>query len=153
MEPLSIKSKTRCAAAMTAASLFAQWVHWFVFEKIEFSSLYLCFTPLILCLMYRFLMADCENKGRFTKIFINIFTIVVPLIISLIISLYILFKYPDTSTFSALKEEKNSPSELVSLYSGRLILTSLYLLVYSFLDAFIITKIWSRIADKSKKRG
>lgn len=48
MESLNVKTKAGCAAVMTAASLFAQWAHWFIFEKIEFSSFYLFFTPLVL---------------------------------------------------------------------------------------------------------
>lgn len=151
MESLSIKSKAGSAAVMTAVSLFAQWAHWFIFEKIAFSSVYLWFTPLVLCLMYRFLMADCENKGRFSKSSIFIFTVIIPFAIVIIISIYMILKFPDLSTFSASKPESGTPSELISLYSGRLVLTSIYLIVYSVIDLLIISKIWGKMTNKKKK--
>ena len=95
MESLNVKTKAGCAAVMTAASLFAQWAHWFIFEKIEFSSFYLFFTPLVLCFMYRLLMADSENGGRFSKPFIFIFTVALPLAAAFIISVFMLLNYPD----------------------------------------------------------
>ena len=148
MSSLNIKSKAGCAAVMTAASLFAQWAHWFIYEKTEFSSFYLWFTPLVLCLMYRLLMADSESQGKFSKTFIFIFTVALPLLISLIISVYMLLSYPDISTFSDVKQEMGIPSELIALYSGRIIITSVYLLVYSGIDIII-----SKICRNLKKSG
>lgn len=144
-EPLRIKTTAGCAAVMTAASLFIQWAHWFIFEKIAFSSVYLGFTPLILCLMYRFMMADCENNGRFSKSFVFIFTVALPLVISVIVSIYMMWSYPDISTFSA-NEPKGLPSEMISLYSGRIVLTSAYLLVYSLIDLLIVSKVWRKFS-------
>ncbi len=152
MASLSIKSRTGAAAAMTAASLFAQWAHWFVYEKLGFSSVYLCITPLVLCLMYRLLMADCESGGKFSKPFIFVFTVLVPFAVSVIISVYMLIAFPDISTFSASAPEKGIPSEIISLYSGRLVLTSSYLLVYSLLDLLLVSKIWDRLSSKKIKK-
>lgn len=152
MASISIKSRAGAAAIMTAASLFAQWAHWFIFEKTEFSSVYLCFTPLVLCLMYRLLMADCESGGKFSKPFIFIFTALVPFAVSFIISVYMMIAFPDISTFSASKQESGIPSELISLYSGRLVLTSLYLLLYSLVDLLIVSKIWRKLNSKNSDK-
>lgn len=153
MASLSIKSRAGAAAAMTAASLFAQWAHWFIYEKIEFSSVYLCFTPLVLCLMYRLLMADCESGGKFSKPFIFAFTVLVPFAVSAIISAYMMMSYPDISTFSASAPESGIPAEIISLYSGRLVLTSAYLLVYSLIDLLIVSKIWDKLSSKKIKES
>lgn len=153
MASLSIKSRAGAAAVMTAASLFAQWAHWFIYEKIEFSSVYLCFTPLVLCLMYRLLMADTESGGRFSKPFIFVFTVLVPFVISVVVSVYMLIAFPDISTFSVSQPEKGILSEKISLYSGRLVLTSAYLLVYSLLDLLIVSKVWEKMRSKSKNNS
>lgn len=149
MESLNVKTKAGCAAVMTAASLFAQWAHWFIFEKIEFSSFYLFFTPLVLCFMYRLLMADSENGGRFSKPFIFIFTVALPLAAAFIISVFMLLNYPDISMFSAVRQESGIPSELIALYSGRIFITSVYLLAYSGIDIFI-SKIWRNLKKSGK---
>lgn len=153
MASLSIKSRAGAGAVMAAASLFAQWAHWFVYEKIGFSSVYLCFTPLVLCLMYRLLMADCESGRKFSKPFVFVFTVLVPLAVSVIISVYMMLSFPDISTFSASEPERGIPTEIISLYSGRLVLTCAYLLVYSFLDLLIVSKVWEKLSSKKIKES
>ena len=116
MESLNVKTKAGCAAVMTAASLFAQWAHWFIFEKIEFSSFYLFFTPLVLCFMYRLLMADSENGGRFSKPFIFIFTVALPLAAAFIISAFMLLNYPDKHVFSGQAGKRHTLRADCSLF-------------------------------------
>lgn len=147
-EGLSIRTTWGKAAVMTAASLFIQIIHWVVFDKVQFDSAYLWFTPLIFCLMYRLLMADCESGGKISKGFIFSFTVAVPFLLALLVSVYMIISYPDISTFSAIKEETGSVSETISIYSGRIVLTSGYLLIYSLLDLLIISKIWKKTAAK-----
>lgn len=148
---LTIKTTWGKAAIMTAASLFIQVIHWVVFDKIQFDSFYLWFTPLIFCFMYRLLMADCENGGKISKAFIFSFTVAVPLLLALGVSGYMILSYPDISTFSNEKEETGAVSEIISLYSGRLVLTSGYVLVYSLLDLMIVSKIWNKSVGKKFK--
>lgn len=150
-EGLSIKTTWGKALVMTAASLFIQVIHWVVFDKVQFDSTYLWFTPLIFCLMYRFLMADCENGGKISKSFIFCFTALIPFLLAVGVSVYMIISYPDISTFSATKEESGIISETVSLYSGRLVLTSGYLLIYSLLDLLFISKIWNKTVAKRIK--
>ena len=147
-EGLSIRTTRGKAAVMTAASLFIQIIHWVVFDKVQFDSLYLWFTPLIFCLMYRLLMADCEKGGKISKGFIFSFTVAVPFLLAVLVSVYMIVSYPDISTFFATMEETGVLSETIALYSGRITLTSGYLLVYSLLDALIISRIWNKTAAK-----
>ncbi|MGN0622115.1 MAG: hypothetical protein ACI4I9_09630 [Porcipelethomonas sp.] len=151
MEGYEIREHALRGAVITACSLFAQWVHWFVYEKTGISGGFLFFTPLVLCFMYSLVMSECGKNRSFGKGFVFVFSVIIPLALSFVLSAYMVLSYPDMSIFSADKEIKGTPREIIAIYSGRILLTSVYLLVYSAADALLIQRIM-RFSEKKRQK-
>ena len=130
----SLKSGIFAAAALCTGSLFIQCIHWVIFEKAAFASSYLWFTPLVICLMYKLLTLDSKKEKGISKLFVFGFGVALPLVISLAVSIYMIVSYPDLSVFSDTVQESGTARETIALYSGRMVLTSVYLAIFAGLN-------------------
>ncbi len=137
-------------AVITACSLFAQWAHWFIYEKSGMWSGFLIVSPLALCFMYSLVMYECRENKRYSGVFIFVFSVVLPLLISFALCEFMLLCYPELSVFSEYGSVKGTPKEIISIYSGRIFLTSLYLLAYSAVDVLAVQRIAGRRKNKEK---
>lgn len=134
------------AAVITVLSLFCQFLNWFAFEKIGYPWWTALITPLLLCAMYHFVQLDAGGKSGYSRIFVFIFSAAVPLLLGIFLTLAVFFGNPDISTFDPEAEYRGSVPELTALYSGRFIVTSLYLCVFALIDIPIL-----RACDRKRR--
>lgn len=142
---LRIRQGPMSAVVISLMSLFAQWLNWFALDRLNYSPYIALFTPLILCLMYHFVQLDCGEGGCPRK-FIYVFSAIVPLIFSVCVTLYIFLSAPDISTFDPRLEYSGTVKELISLYTSRFVISSLYIVIFGVIDIPILKAI-----DKRKK--
>lgn len=119
-------------------SLFAQWVNWFIFEKIGYDSKFTLLTPLVLCLMYHLVQLDAGRDDGFSRRFFFLFSVAVPFMTGLLITLVLLLLDPGISTFSPDADYMGTAPEVISTYAGRFMVTSLYLAVFALIDIPIL---------------
>lgn len=122
------------AALITVLSLFCQFLNWFAFEKIGYPWWVALITPLLLCAMYHFVQLDSGGNSGHSRIFVFIFSAAVPLLLGIFLTLAVFQADPDISTFNSETEYRGTVRELISLYSGRTAVTSLYLCVFALID-------------------
>ena len=134
------------AAVITVLSLFCQFLNWFAFEKIGYPWWTALITPLILCAMYHFVQLDAGGNSGYSRIFVFIFSAAVPLLLGIFLTLAVFLGNPDISTFDPEAEYRGTVTELISLYSGRFTVTSLYLCVFALIDIPVL-----RACDKKRR--
>ena len=125
---------------ITVISLFCQWAVWFVYEKINYAWGFTLVTPLVLCIMYHFVQLDGGREGSFSRLFFFIFSVLVPLLLGVILTGIMLLAAPEISVFSPDAEYRGTVREIIAIYAGRLVFTSLYLLIFAAFDAMIRKK-------------
>lgn len=133
------------AVVISLMSLFAQWVNWFALDKLDYSPYIALFTPLILCLMYHFVQLD-GGEGSYPRKFVYVFSAIIPLIFSVCVTLCIFLSAPDISTFNSRLEYSGTIKELISLYTSRFVISSLYIVIFGVIDIPIL-----KAVDKRKK--
>ena len=74
-----------------------------------------------------------------------IFSAAVPLLLGIFLTLAVFLGSPDISTFNPEAEYRGTAAELISLYSGRFAVTSLYLCVFALIDIPVL-----RACDKRR---
>ncbi len=121
-------------------SLFCQWAVWFVYEKINYAWGFTLVTPLVLCIMYHFVQLDGGREGSFSRRFFFIFSVLVPLLLGVILTGIMLLAAPEISVFSPDAEYRGTVREIIAIYAGRFVFTSLYLLIFAVFDALIRKK-------------
>ena len=125
---------------ITVISLFCQWAVWFVYEKINYAWGFTLVTPLVLCIMYHFVQLDGGREGSFSRRFFFIFSVLVPLLLGVILTGIMLLATPEISVFSPDAEYRGTVREIIAIYAGRFVFTSLYLLIFAVFDALIRKK-------------
>ncbi len=129
-------------------SMFMQWLNWFAFDKLEYSWGYTLITPLILCLMYHLVQLDAGKEGCFSRKFFFIFSVAVPLLTGIFLTLLILILNPGISTFNPDIDYTGSVPEVIATFAGRVIITSLYLALFAFIDIFILKMLDGKRKEK-----
>jgi hypothetical protein len=132
--PLRFRQSPFTAALITVLSLFCQFLNWFAFEKTGYPWWVALITPLLLCAMYHFVQLDSGGNSGHSRIFVFIFSAAVPLLLGIFLTLAVFLADPDISTFNPETEYRGTVRELISLYSGRTAVTSLYLCVFALID-------------------
>lgn len=128
-------------------SLFLQLLHWLVYQWTSFSAGLLFLTPLLLCAVYHVYQSDTlENRGlRRLHVFLG--GVLIPLLLSGMVSLALFLHDPDMSLYHAFQEPEGNAAETAALYAGRIMLTSLYLLLFSGIDVLLL-----RLQDSRRER-
>jgi hypothetical protein len=129
------------ALVITVLSLFCQFLNWFAYEKIGYAWGITLVTPLVLCVMYHAVQLDGGRKDSFSRRFFFIFSVVVPLLTGLLLTVIMLISAPEISVFSPEAEYKGTVRESIAIYAGRFLFTSLYLLIFAFIDRFILKRL------------
>lgn len=143
---LSFRQSPFSAAVITVLSLFSQFMNWFAFEKLDYPWWVTLITPLLLCAMYHFVQLDAGGKNGYSRIFFYVFSAAVPLLLGIFLTLAVYLGDPDLSTFNYEAEYTGTPRELISLYSGRIAITSLYVTVFAAMDIPVL-----KMCDKARK--
>lgn len=130
-------------------SLFLQLLHWGIYQWTSFPARLLFLTPLLLCGVYHVYQSDTlENRGlRRLHVFFG--GVLLPLLLSTAISLGMFLYDPDMSLYHPFQEPEGGAAETAALYAGRLMLTSLYLLIFSGIDILLLRFQDSRRAHQS----
>ena len=147
VKSLNYRGGVMSAAVVFLLSLFAQWLNWFAFEKLEYPWIFTLITPLLLCVMYHFIALESGKNGNFSRKFLYIFSAVLPFCFGLILTLIMFIMNPDISTFNSEAEYEGKAAEVISTYSGRFVITSLYLLIFGIIDIPIL-----KYLDKKEKQ-
>lgn len=124
--------------AVTAASLFLQILHWLIYQWTAFPVGMLFVTPLLLCAVYHVYQSDTlENRG-IRRLHVFLAGILLPFLLSAVVSAAMFLHNPDMSLYHPFVRPTGSAAETAALYAGRVMLTSLYLLVFSGLDCILL---------------
>ncbi len=142
---LRFRERPLTAVIISLLSLFAQWVNWFALDKFDYSPYIALFTPLILCMMYHFVQLD-GGRESYSRKFVYVFSAVIPLIFSICVTAGIFISEPDISTFNPQLEYGGTVKELISLYTSRFVISSLYIVIFGIIDVPIL-----KAMDKRKK--
>ena len=137
---LKFREEPLSGLLITVISLFCQWAVWFVYEKINYAWGFTLVTPLVLCIMYHFVQLDGGREGSFSRRFFFIFSVLVPLLLGVILTGIMLLAAPEISVFSPDAEYRGTVREIIAIYAGRFVFTSLYLLIFAVFDALIRKK-------------
>ncbi len=132
------KEQLKHGVIITACSLFAQGVHWFLFEKIAFESALLWLTPLILCMLYHCVMADSGKGKQYSRKMVFFCAVLLPFLIAAGVSLFTWLNYPHLSLYKDGVLPDGSFPEQLGLMSGRILLTSLYMAVFTLPDLLVL---------------
>lgn len=144
---LSYKASPFTALMTVSLSLFMQWFIWYLYEKAGYGWGFNLLTPLILCMMYHFVQLDAGLHGNFSRRFCFIWAVIVPLLFSTALTLGIYLSHPHLSLFDPAEDYTGSPAEVVGTYAGRMIFTSVYLLIFAIIDIPILKKLDSKRTD------
>ncbi|NLT10402.1 MAG: hypothetical protein GXY08_13040 [Ruminococcus sp.] len=128
------------ALIIAICSIFMQWFLWFVYEKAGYSWGFNLVTPLILCMMYHCVQLDAGRQGNFSRRFCFFWGVIVPLIIGVGLTLFLFLRSPDMSPFSPDADYTGKPAEVIAIYSGRIVMTSIYLLIFAVIDVQILKR-------------
>jgi len=139
------------AFVTAVCSLFMQWFIWFMYEKAGYSWGFNLITPLILCMMYHYVQLDAGRHGNFSRRFCFFWGVLIPLVIGTALTLILYLKYPEMSPFDPDAEYKGSFRELAAVYSGRIVMTSAYLLIFAIIDIPILKRTDSKTDEDDKK--
>lgn len=151
VKSLNYRGGVMSAAVVFVLSLFVQWLNWFAYDKLDYPWGITLVTPLILCVMYHFVAFDAGKNGNFSRRFLFLFAAVLPLVFGVLATVVMFLTNPDISTFNADADYKGSAAEIVSTYSGRFVITSLYLLIFGIIDIPLLKAFDRREAHEGKK--
>ena len=124
--------------AVTAASLFLQVLHWALYQWLDFSPLLLALTPLLLCGAYHAVQSDTTAHRGIRRRTVFLAGVLTPLLLSLLLSLGFFLHDPDMSLYHPFAVSQGGAEETAARYAGRVMLTSLYLLVFSAPDCLLL---------------
>ena len=119
---------------MALISLFVHVLHWAVYELIAFSIWFAAVTPLVICLIYHLLQTDCQETFNISRKQIFIGTVAVPLLVAAVISVIVFVNNPSLGVYSSGGQLSGSFIEKIAIYSGRIVISALYLLLFSIID-------------------
>ncbi len=119
---------------MAGVSLFLQILHWAVYEITAFSIWFAAVTPLVLCLIYHLFQSDSEETFHISRKQVFLGTVVIPLAASIIISILVFINNPNLGLYASHGQLTGSFIEKIGLYSGRCIISGIYLLIFSAVD-------------------
>ena len=137
---LCYKASFVSAAAIFMMSMFSQWLNWYIYEKMEYGWGYMLLTPLILCFMYHFVQMDAGKHGNFSRRFFFLFSVALPLIFSTAVTVLLFIFSPELSIFDSYEEYSGNFIETIAIYAGRIMITSVYLLIFAVIDIPLLKK-------------
>lgn len=126
------------AVVITLMSLFCQILNWLALEKMDYSWWVGLITPLILCAMYHFVQLDAGKENGYSRLFFFIFSAAVPLLLGISVTAAVFLGNPDISTFNPEASFNGTAQEMLSLYTGRIAVTSLYVTIFAVIDIPIL---------------
>lgn len=141
---METKEKCKHLAIMTACSLFAQGIHWYLYEKIQFESALLWVTPLILCALYHAVQQDSGKGKLYSRKFVFFCIVALPFIIGIIGSAAVFISHPELSLYHEGVVPDGSFPELLGLFFGRLLITSGYMGIFALPDLLLLQYIDGR---------
>lgn len=128
--------KKRCL--ITLGSLFLQILHWLIYQWTAFPVQMLLLTPLLLCAAYHVCQSDTiENRGISRR---NVFFwgVLMPLFIAMLVSVICYVQSPSMALYHSSAEPIVGVVQMMALYAGRTVLTSMYLLIFAGLDGILL---------------
>jgi hypothetical protein len=135
---MNYKQTWLTGAIIAILSLFAQTLNWVAYEKLGYSVVFTFITPLILCFMYHLVQLDAGGKSGFSRRFFFLFSVAVPFAAGLILTLVLLLLNPGISTFNPDADYTGTAQEIISVYAGRYMVTSLYMAIFALIDIPIL---------------
>ncbi len=123
---------------ITFSSLLLQLIHWLVYHFTAFPAQLLFLTPLILCAAYHAVQSDSLQNRGVSRWLCFFAAVLVPLLLSILVSVVVYLRAPDLPVFHPMLPQTPSFLGNIALFSGRLTITSFYLLVFSAIDVILL---------------
>lgn len=134
---LKFKIGFSSAIVIFILSIFCHILNWYLYDKYGSLLEVMVISPLIFCMMYHFVQLDAGKQGEFYREFFFMCAVGAPCILSLIMFFITL----------DFESEVGSLRYTISAYSARIMLTSVYLIIFALIDIPILRHI-----DKKKKK-
>lgn len=119
---------------MALISILVHLLHWVAYEFTAFSLWFAAVTPLVICLIYHLFQSDCEETFHISRKQVFLGTVIVPLAAAVIVSVLVFVNNPSLGLYAVHGQLTGSFIEKIGLYSGRMIISGVYLLVFSAID-------------------
>lgn len=128
------------AAVIYVMSIFSQWLNWYIYDKTEYGWGIAVISPLILCLIYHFIQLDAGKHNNFSRRFFFLFSVAIPLISFAAVIAAIALTSPEHRAFKLLDDSGSDMSGKIALWAGRIVFTSLYMLIFAVIDIPFLKK-------------
>ena len=119
---------------VTLCSLLLQVMHWLIYTWTSFPAGLLAITPLLLCGIYHAYQADSSQNHGLKRLQVFLTAVLVPFLLSILVSALCYGFNPDLTVFHPMAVQERNAAEYLALFSGRISITSFYLLVFSAVD-------------------
>lgn len=130
-----MKHRLKFGALLFAGSMICQWVLWFAYEKLEMQVYQFFALPLLLCILYHALQYDSGKDKPLSRGLVFRGTVLYPLVFSAAFVIILFVKFPMLAQFGGEGDDRYAAQELLAGYASKFLITSLYLLFFSALDA------------------
>lgn len=118
-------------SVLLLGSLFVQIVIWAIYDFLKLNMLFCGISVIVTALLYHGIQLEKETGLSRKGVFFAV--ILLPFLMSAISAIFMLIQYPDISqTGGAVM------LELISLYSARLVINGIVLLLFAFADSFYL---------------
>ena len=116
-----------------AVSIFLQLCLWFLYEKFAYPPWVLALSPLPLCLLYAAIRSEFKKMHKLTPKYLFGCSCAAPFLMCVIIAFFIYVSHPSIFVFTLEGEYSGNAWNIVSLYAGRICISSLYLGIFALL--------------------
>ncbi len=131
--------------AMAVVSILVHVLHWVAYEFIAFSLWFAAVTPLVICLVYHLFQSDCEESFSVSRRQVFLGTVIIPLFAAIFVSVFVFINNPELGLYARHGQFTGSFIERIGLYSGRIVISGVYLLIFSAIDVPLL-----RIHDEQR---
>ncbi|MBR3267343.1 MAG: hypothetical protein IKI58_01215 [Oscillospiraceae bacterium] len=119
-------------------SIFVQIFCWALYSYLRLNSWFCCLSAVVTALLYHFLQVE-EETGLSRK---NVFfaAILCPFLIGALLTGILMYRYRNLQHLSAELDGVSEFTELISLYSARLLMNGAVLLIFAAVHSFYLKK-------------
>lgn len=130
-----MQKRLKFGALLCVCSLISQWILWFAYIKLEMQTYQFFALPLLLCILYHALQYDSGEGKLLSRGLVFRGTVLYPLILSVGFVLVMYHNFPMLEQFDGEGDARYAAQEIFANYGSKFVITSLYLLIFSALDA------------------
>jgi len=147
----NMQDRLKFGILLCVGSLVSQGILWFAYIKLEMQTYQFFALPLLLCILYHAMQYDSGEGKLLTRGQVFRGAVLYPFLISVSFVVVMLVNYPMLEQFGGEGDERYAAQELLANYGSKMLVTSLYLLIFSALDAVYFLIRGKKQPKKSEK--